>query len=93
MNASEIYKLYIENPDGNAVQTGAVLTVSDVPAWQTAAGSLGSFSAGATISTITKNNYDLPMSSKVKIHIHDMNGKRVCFVSYIIMNGWVFKIL
>ena len=47
------YKLYVENPDGNAVQTGAILTVSDAPAWQTAAGSLGSFSAGETISTIT----------------------------------------
>ena len=47
------YKLYIENPDGNAVQTNAVLTVSDAPAWQTAAGSLGSFAAGVTISTIT----------------------------------------
>ena len=47
------YLLYIENPDGNAVQTSAVLTVSDAPAWQTAAGSLGSFAAGATISTIT----------------------------------------
>ena len=34
------YKLYIENPDGNAVQTGAVLTVSDAPAWVTAAGSV-----------------------------------------------------
>ena len=47
------YKLYIENPDGNAVQTGAVLTVSDVPAWVTAAGSLGSFSGGSSIGTIT----------------------------------------
>ena len=47
------YKLYVENPDGNAVQTGALLTVSDAPAWQTAAGSLGSFNAGVTISTIT----------------------------------------
>jgi len=47
------YKLYIENPDGNAVQTGAVLTVSDAPAWQTAAGSLGSFSGGSSIGTIT----------------------------------------
>ena len=47
------YKLYIENPDGNAVQTGAVLTVSDAPAWVTAAGSLGSFSAGTSIGTIT----------------------------------------
>jgi len=47
------YKLYIENPDGNAVQTNAVLTVSDVPAWVTAAGSLGEFGPGDTISTIT----------------------------------------
>ena len=47
------YKLYIENPDGNAVQTNAVLTVSDAPAWQTSAGSLGAFSAGDTISTVT----------------------------------------
>jgi len=47
------YKLYIENPDGNAVQTNAVLTVSDAPAWVTSAGSLGSFGPGDTISTIT----------------------------------------
>ena len=47
------YKLYIENPDGNAVQTGAVLTVSDAPAWVTGAGSLGSFSGGSSIGTIT----------------------------------------
>jgi len=47
------YKLYIENPDGNAVQTGAVLTVSDAPAWVTAAGSLGSFSGGDSFGTIT----------------------------------------
>jgi hypothetical protein len=47
------YKLYIENPDGNAVQTAAVLTVSDVPAWVTGAGSLGTFSGGDNIGTIT----------------------------------------
>ena len=47
------YKLYIENPDGNAVQSGAALTVSDVPSWVTSAGSLGSFSAGASVGTIT----------------------------------------
>ncbi len=47
------YKLYIENPDGNAVQTGAVLTVSDAPAWVTGAGSLGSFSGASSIGTIT----------------------------------------
>ena len=47
------YKLYIENPDGNAVQTNAVLTVSDAPAWVTGAGSLGAFVGGANIGTIT----------------------------------------
>ena len=47
------YLLYIENPDGNAVQTSAVLTVSDAPAWVTSAGSLGSFSGGASFGTIT----------------------------------------
>ena len=51
------YLLYIENPDGNAVQTSAVLTVSDAPAWTTAAGSLGSFSGGDTISvTVAATN-------------------------------------
>jgi|TARA_A100001391_G_C5065146_1_gene276977 hypothetical protein len=44
------YKLYIENPDGNAVQSGAVLTVSDVPSWTTSAGSLGTFAGGSAIS-------------------------------------------
>ena len=47
------YLLYIENPDGNAVQTSAVLTVSDAPAWVTSAGSLGTFSGGASFGTIT----------------------------------------
>jgi hypothetical protein len=47
------YKLYIENPDGNAVQSGTVLTVSDVPSWTTSAGSLGTFSAGANVGTLT----------------------------------------
>ena len=44
------YKLYIENPDGNAVQSGTVLTVSDAPAWTTSAGSLGSNAAGSSVS-------------------------------------------
>ena len=45
------YFIRVENPDGNAVRSGtAILTVSDAPAWQTAAGSLGTFDAGETIS-------------------------------------------
>ena len=45
------YFLRIENPDGNAVRSSsALLTVSDAPAWTTAAGSLGSNPAGSAIS-------------------------------------------
>ena len=51
------YKLFIENGDGNAVLSGTVLTVSDAPAWTTAAGSLGSFDAGSSISvTVAATN-------------------------------------
>ena len=52
------YFIRVENPDGNAVRTSsAILTVSDAPAWQTAAGTLGSFDAGATISvTVNATN-------------------------------------
>ncbi len=48
------YFLRIENNDGNAVRSSsALLNVSDVPAWVTSAGSLGSFSGGDSIGTIT----------------------------------------
>ena len=48
------YYLRVENPDGNAVRSSsALLTVSDAPAWVTAAGSLGTFAGGSAISTIT----------------------------------------
>ena len=48
------YYLRVENPDGNAVRSSsAILTVSDVPAWVTAAGSLGTLDGGQAISTIT----------------------------------------
>lgn len=48
------YFIRIENNDGNAVRSSsALLTVSDVPAWTTSAGSLGSFAGGASFGTIT----------------------------------------
>ena len=52
------YFIRVENNDGNAVRSGsALLTVSDAPAWQTAAGSIGSFSGGETISvTVNATN-------------------------------------
>ena len=48
------YFLRVENNDGNAVRSStALLTVSDVPAWVTAAGSLGSFAGASAIATQT----------------------------------------
>ena len=48
------YFIRVENNDGNAVRSSsALLTVSDAPAWVTSAGSLGSFSGGASFGTIT----------------------------------------
>ena len=48
------YFLRVENNDGNAVRSStALLTVSDEPAWVTAAGSLGSFAGVSAIATQT----------------------------------------
>ena len=58
------YKLYIENPDGMAVQSGTVLTVSDAPAWTTSAGSLGSFAAGSSFGTINLTATDSTSMAK-----------------------------
>ena len=45
------YFVRVENPDGLAVRSSsAILTVSDAPVWQTASGSIGTFSAGSSIS-------------------------------------------
>ena len=45
------YFLRIENNDGLAVRSSsALLTVSDAPTWNTASGTLGTFSAGGSIS-------------------------------------------
>ena len=47
------YYIRAENNDGLSVRsTSALLTVSDVPAWTTGSGSLGSFDGGADIGTI-----------------------------------------
>ena len=44
------YKVRVENPDGLAVQSTSTLTYSDNPTWITAAGSLGTIAAGASVS-------------------------------------------
>ena len=48
--AAGTYKLYIENPDGNAVLTSQTVQASTGPSFTTSAGSLGTFAAGDTIS-------------------------------------------
>ena len=52
------YFIRVENNDGNAVRSSsALLTVSDAPAWTTAAGSLGTNAAGTSISyTVAATN-------------------------------------
>ena len=52
------YFLRVENNDGLSVRSGsALLTVSDAPAWTTAAGSLGTVSAAGSISfTVAATN-------------------------------------
>ena len=45
------YRVRVENPDGNAgMSANAILQASSAPTWTTASGSLGSFSAEASIS-------------------------------------------
>ena len=48
---TQTYFIRVENPDGLAVRSGsALLNSSPAPVWQTASGTLGSFSAGDSIS-------------------------------------------
>ena len=56
------YFIHIQNPDGGAVNSGAVLTVSDGPVWSTAAGTLGTFAAGASISATVAATGDAPVA-------------------------------
>lgn len=49
------YRMRVENPDGNAViSTSNILTVSDAPTWNTAAGDLGTFAGdfSGTLATL-----------------------------------------
>ena len=48
---SGVYKVRVQNPNGLAAQSGDTLTYSSNPNWVTASGSLGTFAAGASIST------------------------------------------
>ena len=58
----ELIFIHIQNPDGEAVNSGAVLTVSDGPVWSTASGTLGTFAAGASISATVAATGDAPIA-------------------------------
>ena len=49
------YKVRVENPDGLAILSGTILTVSDAPTWNTAAGDLGTFAGdfSGTLATLS----------------------------------------
>ena len=60
------YSIFIQNPDGEAISSGAVLTVSDGPAWSTGAGTLGTFSAASSISTTVTATGDAPITYAIQ---------------------------
>ncbi len=47
------YKVRVENPDGLAILSGTILTVSDAPTWNTAAGDLGTFAGNFSGTLVT----------------------------------------
>jgi hypothetical protein len=60
------YFIRVENNDGLATRSStALLTVSDAPAWTTNAGSLGTFSNGASFGTINLTATDSVSMAKV----------------------------
>jgi trimeric autotransporter adhesin len=53
------YYVRVENNDGGAVRTtNAILTVSEAPTWSTASGSIGTVSAGSTVSLSVSGSSD-----------------------------------
>jgi len=60
------YFIRIENNDGYAARsTNALLTVSDAPVWSTAAGTLGTFSGGGSVSATVAATSDSAVSYSV----------------------------
>ena len=60
------YYIRVENNDGYAARsTNALLTVSDAPVWSTAAGTLGTFSGGGSVSATVAATSDSAVSYSV----------------------------
>ena len=69
------YKIRIENPNGLAVQSGTILTVSDAPTWTTAAGDLGTFAGNfsGTLATVAATSDSAVTYSEVGSNLAGAN--------------------
>ena len=63
------YFIRVENNDGNAVRSGAILTVSDAPAWTTGAGSLGTIAGdfSGTVATVAASGDTVTFSETTSV--------------------------
>ena len=63
------YFIRVENNDGNAVRSGAILTVSDAPAWTTGAGSLGTIAGdfSGTVATVAATGDTVTFSETTSV--------------------------
>ena len=63
------YFIRVENNDGNAVRSGAILTVSDAPAWTTGAGSLGTIAGNfsGTVATVAATGDTVTFSETTSV--------------------------
>jgi hypothetical protein len=70
------YKIRIENPDGNSVLSATnILTVSDAPTWNTAAGDLGTFAGdfSGTLATVSATSDSAVTFSEVGSNLTTAN--------------------
>ena len=63
------YFIRVENNDGNAVRSGAILTVSDAPGWTTSAGSLGTIAGNfsGTVATVAASGDTVTFSEVTSV--------------------------
>ena len=76
LSVDATYKIRIENPDGNAVISSTnILTVSDAPTWNTAAGSLGTFVGdfSGTLATVSATSDSAVTYSEVGSNLTTAN--------------------
>ena len=69
------YRLRVENPNGLAVLSGNILTVSDAPTWTTAAGTLGTFAGdfSGTLATVVATSDSAVTYSEVGSNLATAN--------------------